>query len=730
MGSGLKRVFGVCIMILQAAAAEALEGTLLQPDKTPMARAKVIVVGHAGAGVTDADGRFELTPDPQPPFQLLVTRADGVTLKPILVESLPTDVALVIEVPPDLAEAITVVGGLIAELEIPPAAADTLVGRGDLEQRTPERLYDAIENIPGAWRTEESASGVPSLRGLAAGRTLLMLDGARVTSERRAGPSASYLHPETLEKIEVIRGPGSVAYGSDAFGGVIRAVSREPDPDAPTSVRLALTGATGTGEGSVAGEVTTGVLGGGALVGFHLRSLDDYESPEGEVFNSGGKDSGLRLGFRRGVGKSHVALGLRLDRGRDVEKPDTASETEAFTYPEENSTRITAGYQIPNVGPFAELEIGGFWDSYQLITDRERFATDEVTRRIREADVDANDYGLRVETEKTLSTWGALKLGVDANGRTGLHAVDRVFSFDDSGAPTTSTEMVTVESANRHDLAAFAGIGASSRTLQFSAGLRGDQVWTDNTGGYFGDKETSNASLSGFAAVSWSAFSGVSLSLQASRGFRDPTLSDRYFRGVSGRGFVTGNPDLEPETSRQIDASVRYTAGRFSVSAFGYLYRIDDLIERYQDGDSFAFRNRGEGEVRGFELEAYVSLTDSLRLEMGGQTSRGEILDDETPTDNVPPTNAFLMLRVDPSRRWWGMARVAVVAEDDRPGPTEIATPDYALFDLGGGTRLNKNFAIQVHATNLFDTSYPSGADALATLAPGRSLQATVRFEL
>src|SRR6185503_20704031 len=52
MRSGLKGVFGVCATILQAAAAEAFEGTLLEPDKTPMSRARVSVVGHAGAGVT------------------------------------------------------------------------------------------------------------------------------------------------------------------------------------------------------------------------------------------------------------------------------------------------------------------------------------------------------------------------------------------------------------------------------------------------------------------------------------------------------------------------------------------------------------------------------------------------------------------------------------------------------------------------------------------------------
>ena len=47
--------------------------------------------------------------------------------------------------------------------------------------------------------------------------------------------------------------------------------------------------------------------------------------------------------------------------------------------------------------------------------------------------------------------------------------------------------------------------------------------------------------------------------MQVARGFRDPVLSDRYFRGPSGRGFITGNPDLDPETSVQFDVGVRYT---------------------------------------------------------------------------------------------------------------------------------------------------------------------------
>ena len=97
--------------------------------------------------------------------------------------------------------------------------------------------------------------------------------------------------------------------------------------------------------------------------------------------------------------------------------------------------------------------------------------------------------------------------------------------------------------------------------------------------------------------------------MQIARGFRDPMLSDRYYRGPTGRGFITGNPELEPETSLQFDAALRYVAPHFRAAAFYYHYGIDDLIERYStDTDFFFFRNRGRARVRGFEVEAQATL--------------------------------------------------------------------------------------------------------------------------
>ena len=113
--------------------------------------------------------------------------------------------------------------------------------------------------------------------------------------------------------------------------------------------------------------------------------------------------------------------------------------------------------------------------------------------------------------------------------------------------------------------------------LRVTAGLRGDNVTTENNGGYFGDRSTSNGAFSGFAAATAGPFSGFSVTGQVSRGFRDPTLSDRYFRGPSGRGFITGNPDLEPETRLQFDLTARYTMARTQIGVSYYDYRIDDL---------------------------------------------------------------------------------------------------------------------------------------------------------
>jgi outer membrane receptor protein involved in Fe transport len=565
---------------------------------------------------------------------------------------------------------------------------------------------------------------VPTLRGLASARTLIVLDEGRVTAERRAGPSASFLDIATVDELEVVRGPGSVAYGSDAFGGIIRARTHIPGPGEKTEVSYELS-AVDNGQGrSAAAEVGGDVLGGGALLGASYRSSENYESPEGEVADSESELKGFRLGYQHELAGGLLRVIWRTDLGRDLGKPSSESNLARTWYPEDNSNRATASWERGGVAGFSRLSVTTTWDSYELLTNKLTYATSSKAAQLSEADVLANDYGVRLEGERPLGP-ARLVLGIDANGRYGLEAVNWYTAMSGTNPPRVRED--SIENAQHDDLGAYAGVNAAWDPLALGAGLRVDQVRSRNTGGYFGDHSTSNSALSGFLAATVTLAPGIEAAAQASRGFRDPLLSDRYYRGISGRGFITGNPDLDPETSLQYDVSFRMTRETFTLAAYGYLYRIEDLIERYKSGANYYFRNRGEAEVKGVEVEASLALPAGMQATLGLQSLRGEVLDDGTAMDTIPPEGAVLTLRRDPSKTWWWLARVATYREDDRPGPTEKDTPGYTVVDAGVGYRVGRALELQLLGRNLTDRAYYGTADSTAVLAPGRSVQLSLR---
>ena len=108
-------------------------------------------------------------------------------------------------------------------------------------------------------------------------------------------------------------------------------------------------------------------------------------------------------------------------------------------------------------------------------------------------------------------------------------------AYNLSGAITSDVTNVSIDNAHRTDLGAYVQADVPvAKQVRLSGGLRGDQVTTENTGGFFGDRSTDNGAFSGFAAATVGPFTGLSFTAQVSRGFRDPTLSDRYYRGPIG----------------------------------------------------------------------------------------------------------------------------------------------------------------------------------------------------
>ena len=272
----------------------------------PIADATITIPGLPGTSRTDRDGRFIWEGSPAVPFQVIVVLPGGQVARPVDVAALD-EAVVTIPVNALTDESVTVVGAA-PSIVAAPGAGKTLLSPEQIASRAPETLTQALETVPGVNVVSEGHAAVPAIRGLARGRTLVLLDGARVSSERRVGASATFADPSSFEGIDVARGPGSVAYGSDAIGGVISVRTRRAQPGSPLQVRGSGTYGEGIPDRRGSLEVAKGLARGGVLVQAHARQAGDWNSPvdDSEVFNSGWKDRGFlaRLDHAAGPGSS------------------------------------------------------------------------------------------------------------------------------------------------------------------------------------------------------------------------------------------------------------------------------------------------------------------------------------------------------------------------------------------------------------------------------------------
>jgi iron complex outermembrane recepter protein len=313
-------------LVSLASPALAFKARVVDGQGRPVANATVSILGRTGEAVTDSDGRFEWKPDPPTPFEILVIDAAGIYARPVMVTRLDAEPELVLTVTPLVSESLTISGSAPSIVSTPGAGTTTVSGR-DIAVRQPANLMQALENVAGVNQVSEGQAAVPALRGLARGRTLILIDGARVSSERRAGPSATFMDPTAMESVDVSRGPGSVAYGSDAFGGVISVRTRRVAPGSPLAANFSGTVGAGIPEKRGAVEISKGLSRGGVLFTAHTRDTDDWESHLGtEVFNSGFTDHGFLGRFEHQAGPGMFSAAFQSDFGRDIERPRNNSQ--------------------------------------------------------------------------------------------------------------------------------------------------------------------------------------------------------------------------------------------------------------------------------------------------------------------------------------------------------------------------------------------------------------------
>lgn len=624
----------------------------------------------------------------------------------------------------------------------------SVVQERDLVQQVPNTVTDMFRALPGLDVTGVGVNqGRPEIRGQRGQRILLLEDGLRLNNFRRQqdfGELPALVDVNGVQRVEVVRGPASVLYGSDAIGGVVNIITRTPDEEGFHgfgSLRYGNVESQKTGSARIYGR--TGAF--TVRAGGTIRNADAYEAPSGSfgqidlnndvlVAGTGVKDrsADLRLGWEP-AGHHSVYGKFETYTARDAGfgSVDPASYAPGqpdirITYPKQRWNKLTAGYLGHDLGTALADQF-----SFQAYgQDNERnldFAMDmglgpgASLSILQQNYTDIRTYGGRAEARKLAMPGLLLTYGMDfvrerAEGTD--HSSTTILGF---GPPMNSvSDRPQLPTASFTTLGAFAqGEVQASDRLSFVAGGRyqNAKAQTYATPGLEDLSPVSKTDGTFVAALNalFEVGGGVSLVGSAGRAFRSPNLIERFFDGATpeGSGYQVANPDLKAETSFNVDLGLRYRKDRFSFEAFGFrnkVYdgiRIEPLGYKIQGQDAYQNTNVEQLLFRGVELNTQYGLTDALSV--GGNYSwmdSKDALHAENPVGESFSSKITGTVRYeDPADRFW--AAWEIRHNGDRKdvqlaqNPIGDILPSFTVQDLRAGVTVFRTEAGQVHRLNV-----------------------------
>jgi outer membrane receptor protein involved in Fe transport len=720
------KFFPFILVLSLSASVYALEirGKVVGAAGNPVEGAIVLHRPTEASAETGPDGEFVLEVPDEDRIRLEIIHPDYYATEFVLTKKEAARKALFSLIPLiQQREEILVTALRYPEPSVKVPAAASVIESGALAEKRAANITEGLQNVPGV---DAIGSGgfslVPTVRGLARRRVLYLVDGARIESDRRTGPNASFVNPEDIARIEVLRSPSSVFYGSDAVGGVIHLMTKSP------SLRDGIHGRFTTGYGTVNREKGAGLSLEGAkghtgfLLSFQADDAGDYSSPLGKVLQSGFTQGSLMTKVAHRTEKREVELGFLGTRGTDIGKPLRTSDVNPTWYPRENQNLFQISWKERNLGNGGELLIKAFANPNFLETKKEtleEFKTNEEFAR-----TESTEYGAQLSYAKTWRKSLRLEGGVDVFGRGGAKAKNTYTSFDETGAVTESVEEDPFTGGKRKDIGFFLSADYSGiRDLDVIGGVRWDVVHQEALpSGETDVLESTKCTGTGFLAASYRVAEGLTAFFSVSRAYRVPSINELFYTGISGRGYIVGNPDLVPETSLSLDGGFKFLGRRFFAGLYGFSYEIRDMIERYRiDPATRTYGNIEKGRIQGLEFEADFSLLPGWKVFGNVVTIRGRSVLSGDPLNDIPPFNIHAGTRV-----WLGRfsaeANGTFRFRKDTPGPDEIEIPGSQIVNLRAGYGWS-SFEVFVTLANALNETYLARPDGDAMEEPGRNFK-------
>jgi iron complex outermembrane receptor protein len=610
-------------------------------------------------------------------------------------------------------------------------------------------LAQAVQQLPGVGAVgRDGLTAAPTIRGLGRDRSLILVEGMRISSDRGVGPTASFLDPFLLRQLSVVRGASGVAYGSGALGGVI-STGFGPMPEDP-SVSARIAGST-NGDGllvaaRIGGTVRPGWRAGG---GGYFRTQSDYDFASGDGLDGGtAPNSGFDAAGGILVLENDLADGvLRLaglgSVGDEIGRPTTRSGR-IDTIEDEEHALATARWAADDGRRRTELGLG--WHRPVTVNRTERFDDAGSRTRTGRTTNDSDDLTLTGLAERPLGDGTDSWLGgVDVFSRVGVDATESN-DFFSGGIPTGRESVTLVSNAYRADVGAFAGWKRPVREIG-EVIVAGRLDWAGR--GADGQRDADWLAPSFTAGGVLPVARDWALTGQVARAFRAPRIQELYFEGDRPAGSRLANPDLEPETAWSAELGTRFANGPWSGTFATWGMLAKDLIVQLPvdaAGDTLKNFNESEGRLAGVEVSARWSHPDDLARVTAdyafvyGENGEGDPLPD-IPSGEIRFAGNLRVwkfasagdARVRAELRAGAAKRPVPDGIDERwysppLGPTDVAgdeagTPGYARLDVGLRLKPWSRAAVDVAVTNVLDSRYLDRPEPDAYPQPGRSLR-------
>lgn len=718
---------------------ESIKVRILDQDGNPIESVHVVVINTSITADSQSDGTLVLENLFGERIILLFTHTDFVPFSKeinLLVETGKViDVVLTAKNPIllTLKEEVTVTAEADSIIDVNLPSHRTILPSSVLSELGTSNVAEAVEKVPGVALVGKGGySMVPSIRGLAEHRILLLLDGIRITSERRLGASASFINLNNIDHIEVNRGPYSVFYGSGAIGGIINVVTKSPEVNAPLKGSFQLSYNTVKDEKTGSANISGSLGQFGFMLGVNGKKADDYTAPSGKVDQSEYSDYDILLKMNRTGKDSQLYMTVFHYQGIDIGKPSPSSRLKPRWYPDEKNTLFTLGYEVKNKFYLDKLSGSIFVMRSFLETQKDNLRESLSVQKRNLAKVEGTNYGFKIRGNKEVAENHILNFGIDFFGRGGLKDISTEWTFDELGEITSISDEFSLQDAQRQNFGVYVDNKISLfPSVTFNAGARFDLIKTSNLDTLENRMSRKDQYLTAYFGSEIQVNSRLSLLVNVGRSFRFPSISELFYSGMTGRGTVFGNLDLEPEKSINFDIGLRYFHDEFFASIYGFSNSISDMIQKYSGlvEEEYYYRNLSRVRISGLEGEFYFSFFKDVELFVNFHHIKGREKDSDTYLNYIPPSRLTLWPKIS-FGQFWLEPKVTLAAAQKKPGPLEKQIDGYSLVNAIFGYKLSQKVTFLAIVQNLFDQTYRLSADEQGVDAPGRGFVFKIAFSL